>query len=71
MSEAHQLCVQAREHVCHEPSGRTCIEVGCKEPAGTWWGPLWCPVHDKQRLDGISASLAAIAAALAERGDLS
>lgn len=25
-----------------------CVERGCAEPAGTLWGPLWCPDHDRQ-----------------------
>lgn len=62
MAEAHQKCVDAGEHICHEPSGRECIETGCSEPAGTGWGPYWCPGHDKARLDRISASLEGIAA---------
>lgn len=62
MSEAHQKCVQEGKHICQEPSGRTCFEAGCGEPAGTWWGPYWCPVHDKERIDRISASLDEIAA---------
>lgn len=24
-------------------SGKPCIVKGCVEPAGTWWGPSWCP----------------------------
>lgn len=56
-TEAHPQCVEAGQHLCHEPSGRTCIEAGCDEPAGTRWGPYWCPVHDKERIDRISASL--------------
>ena len=38
-------------------SGRLCIENGCKEPAGTWWSPLWCFKHNVIRMDRISASL--------------
>lgn len=57
---AHPKCHGAAGHVCQEPSGRTCIEQGCNEPAGTWWGPLWCPGHDQERLDRIDRSLADI-----------
>jgi hypothetical protein len=57
MSESHQQCVDAGEHLCQKPSGRRCHEQPCDEPAGTWWGPHWCPNHDKERLDRISASL--------------
>lgn len=55
---AHPKCDNG--HVCQEPSGRTCVEVECNEAAGTLWGPLWCPDHDRERLDRISASFAAI-----------
>jgi len=55
---AHPNCADG--HTCFRPSGRVCIEVDCDEAAGTRWGPLWCPEHDKQRLDRVSASLAAI-----------
>lgn len=48
-------------HICQEPSGRTCVELGCSRPAGTWWGPLWCPECDKARLDRVSDQLDAIA----------
>lgn len=48
-------------HVCHDPSGRVCIESGCDKPAGTFWGPLWCPEHDRERLDRIGRQLAEIA----------
>lgn len=47
------------EHVCLTPSGRACIE--CARPAGTPWGPYFCPEHDVERLDRISASLEEIA----------
>lgn len=57
---AHPKCTDG--HVCQEPSGRTCIEAGCDEAAGTLWGPLWCPDHDRERLDRISAQFDAILA---------
>ena len=53
-----------RYHVCQEPSGKTCIERGCDEAAGTLWGPLWCPDHDVERLDRVSASFAGIQASM-------
>jgi hypothetical protein len=56
MSESHQKCLDAAEHVCQKPSGRRCYEQPCEEPAGTLWGPYWCPKHDKERLDRISAA---------------
>ncbi len=60
MTEAHHLCTQEGHHICLEPSGRICYEPSCDEPAGTWWGPLWCPKHDKERLDRISGQLRSI-----------
>jgi hypothetical protein len=57
MAEAHEQCVAADKHICQKPSGRQCIEDECTEAAGTWWGPYWCPEHDKQRLDRISLQL--------------
>ena len=35
---------------------RHCYE-GCPEPAGTLWGPYWCPEHDRERIDRISQQL--------------
>ena len=55
---SHDQC--ANGHICQQPSNRICVEVGCDEQAGTIWGPLWCPDHDKERLDRISASFDAI-----------
>lgn len=62
MSGSHPKCIDG--HICQKPSGRVCIEPGCNQTAGTLWGPLWCPEHDKERLDRIDASLAEIMAAL-------
>jgi hypothetical protein len=59
---SHPNCHGPQGHVCQVPSGRACIEQGCAEAAGTKWGPLWCPEHDQERLDRISASLDSIAA---------
>ena len=59
---AHPNCTEG--HVCQRPSGRECVENDCREPAGTLWGPLWCPEHDRERLDRIGASLDKIAADL-------
>lgn len=64
--EAHAYCVQNGAHICQKPSGRTCIEQGCEQAAGTLWGPLWCPEHDKERLDRVLAGFAAVEAAFAE-----
>lgn len=48
------------DHTCAVPSGRICIETGCQNEAGTPWGPYWCPRHDRERLDRISAQLDAL-----------
>ena len=63
MNDSHPTCSYG--HVCQEPSGRVCIETGCSEAAGTWWGPYWCPTHDKERLDRVSAQFEDIAASFA------
>jgi len=60
--ESHPQCLAAGEHICQVSSGRECVEQECVAPAGTLWGPMWCPPHDKDRLDRITASFAAIAA---------
>ena len=54
-------------HVCVQPSGRECIEPGCHAPAGTLWGPMWCPEHDQERLDRISGQMAGMLADLERR----
>lgn len=64
IGEAHALCMRKGRHVCQQPSGRTCVERGCMNAAGTYWGPYWCPDHDKERLDGITSALEAISVAL-------
>ncbi len=60
MSGSHELCRQEGHHICQELSGRVCDEPGCEQAAGTWWGPYWCPEHDQERLDRISAQLKAL-----------
>jgi hypothetical protein len=52
---SHPRCTDG--HICQQPSGRACDVRGCQEPAGTLWGPYWCPDHDKQRLERITANL--------------
>jgi hypothetical protein len=47
-------------HICQKPSGRICIESGCELDAGTLWGPYWCPEHDRERLDRVSAEFEAL-----------
>ena len=66
---AHPNCHGPAGHVCAKASGRKCYERECGEPAGTPWGPLWCPAHDEERLDRISASLDAIAGNFTKRED--
>ena len=61
---AHKKCMEAGVHICQKPSGRSCYEQPCSEPAGTSWGPYWCPKHDKDRLDHVSAGFARIANSL-------
>lgn len=55
--QSHQQCWTGEryEHVCQVPSGRACVDCGA--PAGTWWGPCWCPDCDVARLDRIFVSL--------------
>ena len=57
MSRSHPHCwtPDGYVHTCAEPSGRACID--CGEPAGTPWGPYWCPPCDVIRLDLISSHL--------------
>ncbi len=57
---AHPNCTKG--HTCQAPSGRTCIEADCNLSAGTKWGPYWCPDHDRDRLNRVSASMDEIAA---------
>lgn len=38
-------------------TGKPCIAKGCKEPAGTWWGPHWCQKHNAERLERIGVGL--------------
>ena len=59
---SHPNCTDG--HQCQQPSGRTCVEAECDKPAGTLWGPMWCPEHDKARLDRISESFDEIEQAL-------
>jgi hypothetical protein len=61
---SHQRCKDAGEHVCQVPSGRVCVD--CDQPAGTSWGPYWCPPCDEKRLDKCTAGLDAALAGLSE-----
>lgn len=38
-------------------TGKPCIVKGCKAPAGTWWGPHWCQLHNHERLERIGSNL--------------
>jgi len=38
-------------------TGKPCRVRGCKQPAGTAWGALWCFAHNVERMDKISATL--------------
>lgn len=58
---SHPNCQTPAGHVCQQPTGKPCIEPGCNGPAGTLWGPLWCPPCDQERLDRISAQFDALA----------
>jgi len=61
---SHPNC-RSEGHVCQQPSGHDCIDWG--KPAGTLWGPYWCPDCDVKRLDKISANLESIASDLSRR----
>ena len=54
---SHPACQSSEGHICRKPSGRLCIEKGCPEEAGTFWGPYWCPKHDQERLDRITLQM--------------
>lgn len=64
---SHPNCHGPEGHVCAKPSGRKCYERPCAEPAGTLWGPLWCPAHDEERLDRINGNLESIVSELATK----
>ena len=64
---SHPKCHPEDGHVCARPSGRTCVEPGCGKPAGTLWGPMWCPECDEKRLDHVSGQLDAIVAGFANQ----
>lgn len=38
-------------------TGKSCVEKGCKKPAGTWWSPAWCLDHNVERMKRVSAGL--------------
>lgn len=57
---SHPKCQTEAGHVCAQPSGWPCHEPRCPKPAGTAWGPYWCPRHDQERLDRVTAELEAL-----------
>ena len=56
---SHPNCGGPKGHICRVLSGRACLD--CGQPAGTLWGPYWCPDCDVKRLDRIGASLDSLA----------
>jgi hypothetical protein len=68
MGRSHPGCWEGDRYVhitCRNSSGRTCLD--CDQPAGTLWGPYWCPDCDVKRLDRCSAGFAEIKAAFEEQ----
>lgn len=61
MMRAHPRCWdeqgQGYLHICHDPSGKECLEQGCVKEAGTLWSKYWCPEHDVKRQDQIHERL--------------
>lgn len=49
------LKMSREERSALEPSGRKCVD--CGEPAGTPWGPFWCPDCDDKRMERIDRGL--------------
>jgi hypothetical protein len=68
MTVAHPLCQDAEGHVCQKPSGLACDSQPCGRPAGTHWGPYFCPEHDEARLVAIDTALQDISARLSRMG---
>lgn len=42
-------------------TGKRCIELGCTNPAGTLWSPLWCHRCNVERMNRINAQFSALA----------
>lgn len=53
---AYQDPTHAGNSAAHH-NGKPCRVKGCKQPAGTAWGTLWCFEHNVERMDRISATL--------------
>ena len=56
------------ERAAVAPSGRTCAEPGCDKPAGTPWGPYWCPDCDDERMERVSRGLESVLRRFQEGG---
>lgn len=41
-------------------TGRQCVEIGCRNPAGTAWSPWWCFRCNVKRMDQIEHDLRAL-----------
>ena len=48
-------------------TGKTCIEPGCENPAGTAWSPHWCQPCNAKRMQTITEHLNEIEASFARR----
>lgn len=57
MNHIHPQCHGLEGHICQQLSGFKCIERDCNKPAGTRWGPYWCPEHDAIRLARVDDAL--------------
>lgn len=72
MPRPHLACWDGKEetyqHICQVPTGQTCIEDGCENPAGTWWTHLWCPDCDVVRLNRITAQFQKLADGFRDMG---
>lgn len=66
--DGHIHCKETGHHICEGPNGSTCLE--CNKPAGTIYGPYWCPDHDSQRIHNLLNDLRTIRNGLEEKGQL-
>jgi hypothetical protein len=48
-------------------TGKSCIEKGCNDPAGTAWSPYWCFQHNVERMNRVGKSLKAMLAKLEQQ----
>lgn len=49
-------------------TGKLCTEVGCDNPAGTWWSPHWCFPCNVKRMQRIGKHLESMMAKKGEKG---